>query len=414
MKILIIYQYYQEEFGTGGTRFNEMARIWKEAGHEITVIAGNIYDRGKKKRMPEYEGKFVTKKNQNGIRVYRCNVSLKYDKNFIWRLWGYFSFVFSGSYAGLFKLDKDYDITVVSSPPIFVGIIAYLLKRFKKIPYVFEVRDLWPESAIDTGLLKNKLLIKLTFWLEGFLYKNAIKINTLTPAFKKVLINQKKIEPDKVLMIPNAADFTLSEEIVSSYDPKELRKKLGLENKFVIAYVGAHGLANGLHQILTAADMLRDTDVLFLLIGNGMMKPKLIKQMEEMKLTNVIFHDSVPRKEVFKYILASDMGISILIKNDTFKTIYSNKTFDYMSCKKPVLMVIDGISRDLIEDADAGTFCRPEETKDLVQTIKSYMDNPTLIEKQGLNGYYYAKNNFDRAHLAVKYLNHLQDIINQK
>jgi glycosyltransferase involved in cell wall biosynthesis len=408
MKILLIHQYFKDQDVTGGARFNEMARVWYEEGHEITVIAGNLD--GSQKRNLRYKGKFVTKTNQSGIEVWRCNVSESYNLNFLGRLWGYFSFVFSGTYAGIFKVKGKYDLILVTSPPLFVGITAYVLSKIKGIPFVFEVRDLWPESAIDTGVLKNKAIIKFSFWFEKFIYSRAKLINVLTPAFYKILRDQKNIPENKLIMIPNAADFVLSDDLLRNFNRDDFRKAQGFDDKFVITYVGAHGLANGLDQILDTAILLKDTNVHFVLVGSGMKKESLIKRANQQKITNVQFYDSVPKNEVFKFILASEMGTSVLLKNDTFKTVYSNKTFDYMSCKKPILMAIDGVSRELLEQADAGVFVEPENPNDYAAKVMAYLDNNYLLEKQGESGYRYAKQNFDRNVLALKYLEELKNI----
>ena len=184
-----------------------------------------------------------------------------------------------------------------------------------------------------------------------------------------------------------------------------------MEGKFVITYVGAHGVANHLEQVLDAGDALKDTNVLFLLIGQGMEKDRLMKLADERKVTNVRFLDSVPKAEVFRYIIASEMGASVLKRVDTFKTVYSNKTFDYMSCKKPILMAIDGVSRELLEDAGAGTYVEPENTSEYNRIIRKYLAQPELLKIQGESGYKYAKENFDREVLAKKYIGYISEII---
>ncbi|MFA7686563.1 MAG: glycosyltransferase family 4 protein [Moheibacter sp.] len=406
MKILIIHQYFKESDITGGARFNEMARIWKEEGHEITVIAGNL-DVKKGSKKSEYKNKFVTRKKQNGLTVYRCNVSESYNKDFLGRLWGYFSFVISGSYAGLFKIKERHDVVVVTSPPLFVGIIGYILTFFKKTPLVFEIRDLWPESAIDTGILKSKPIIRFAYWFEKFIYKKATLISVLTPAFRQKLITDKQVPEEKIIMIPNAADFIMSDRLLESFDADSFRKEKGWEDKFVITYVGAHGVANGLNQLLGAAKRLKDTNVLFVLVGDGMKKKELVETSKKENIDNVLFYDSVPKNEVLKFILASDIGTSVLLKNDTFKTVYSNKTFDYMSCKKPILMAIDGVSKELVENAGAGVFVEPENPLDFEEKVRFYLNNQELLTIQGENGYKYAKSHFDRAELANRYLKFL-------
>jgi glycosyltransferase involved in cell wall biosynthesis len=407
MRILLIHQYFLETDDAGGSRWNEMAKIWTEAGNEVVVLAGMMHANGSEKRQ-EYKGKHFVKKVQDTVTVLRCHVSESYNKSFSGRLWGYFSFMFSAMWAGLFKVKGKFDVVVVTSPPLFVGFSGYLISIFKRIPLVFEVRDLWPESAIDTGVLTNKWIIKMAFWFERFIYKRAKLINVLTPAFYNTLKNIKKVPEEKLCMIPNASDFTLSEELLRHFDKQQFRRDMELDGKFVITYVGAHGVANHLQQVLKAGKKLEDTNVLFLLIGQGMEKEKLKKMAAEMQVKNVRFIDSVPKKEVFKYILASQMGASVLKKVEAFKTVYSNKTFDYMSCKTPVLMAIDGVSRQLIEDANCGIYIEPENIEEYNKHIRSYLNDMDRLEKEGDNGYQYAKKHFDRNVLAQKYLEEIR------
>jgi glycosyltransferase involved in cell wall biosynthesis len=408
MKILLLHQYYLEDDDHGGSRWNEITKQWAEEGHQVQVIAGMMHYTSSEKRS-EYKGKWFKKKKQGSVNVIRCHVSESYNANFVGRLWAYFSFVFSSSWAGLFKVKDKYDVIIVTSPPLFIGVSGYLISLFKRIPFVFEIRDLWPESAIDTGVVTNKLIIKLAYTLEKFIYKKASLINVLTPAFKDTLINKKGIAQEKIIFIPNAADFSLSNDLVQNFDVNKFKVENDLENKFIITYVGAHGIANYLDQILETAQLLKDTNVLFLLIGDGMEKSRLVKKASNENIQNVRFINPVPKAEVFKYILASDMGTSVLKNVETFKTVYSNKTFDYMACKKPILMAIDGVSRALVEQADAGVFVQPENPEDFAQKVKFYVSNSSEIKRQGESGYQFAKENFDRMVLAKKYLHLIQE-----
>ena len=193
MRILLIHQYFLEKEDGGGSRFNEMTQVWSDNGHKIIVLAGMVhYTTGKK--CDKYKGKFIYKDNNfyKNVDVIRSHVSESYNINFLGRLWAYFSFVFSSIYAGVFKIKGKFDIIVVTSPPLFVGITAYILSKIKRVPFVFEVRDLWPESAIDVGVLKSKVIIRCAYWFEKFIYKNAKLINVLTPAFRDKLIQEKK------------------------------------------------------------------------------------------------------------------------------------------------------------------------------------------------------------------------------
>ena len=207
MRILLIHQYFLEKNDGGGSRFNEMTKTWSENNNKITVLAGMVhYATGKKEA--RYKGKFTYSDREfyKNVDVLRCHVSESYNSSFLGRLWAYFSFVFSSIYAGLFKTKGKYDVILVTSPPLFVGITAYFLSLVKRIPFVFEVRDLWPESAIDTGVLQNKWIIRFAYWFETFIYRKAKLINVLTPAFKAKLI-EKGVPENKIIFIPSHYSF---------------------------------------------------------------------------------------------------------------------------------------------------------------------------------------------------------------
>ena len=414
MRILLVHQYFLERNDSGGSRFNEMTNLWASQGHKVTVLSGMVhYATGKKGK--KYKGKLFYKDLEfyPGVDVVRCHVSESYNLSFLGRLWAYFSFVFSSTYAGLFKVKGDYDIILVTSPPLFVGITALILSKIKRLPFVFEIRDLWPESAIDTGVLTNHIIIRLAFWFESHIDNHAEMINVLTPAFRDVLTKTKNVPKEKIMFIPNGSDFSLAESIHNdaSFSAHEFKRQLGFENKFVITYVGAHGVANHLIQLIDVAEKLNGTKVIFQLIGAGMQKNDLIKEVKKRKLNNVIFREPVAKIEVFKYILASDVGTSVLKKADTFKTIYSNKTFDYMSCKKPILLAIDGVSRNLIEESECGIYVEPENTESIINGIKvllSMSDKELLL--MGRAGYEYSRKHFDREFLGNKYLDNILEV----
>lgn len=403
MHILLIHQFFLEDNEGGGTRWNDISRIWTEAGHQVTVIAGMgnymTHNSG------QYQGRnFVKKQNSADVDIIRCRTSSRYNESYAGRMLSYFLFVFTGTWAGLFLAREKYDLIVVSSPPLSVGIIGMILSWWKRIPYLFEVRDLWPESAIETGVLKNKFLILSAFWLEKISYANAKLICVLTPAFEKIMATRKHVQPGKIIYCPNAADFELADQVSANLDVATFRKHNDLDKRFVIVYVGAHGTANHLIQIVKAAELLRNTNAFFLLIGDGMEKNWLINESVKRNLANVRFLDLMEKSAAFQYILAADMGASVLQKAETFKTVYSNKTFDYLSCKKPVLMAINGISKTLIEDAKAGVYVEQESPTDFADKVRCYINNPDLLREQGENGYIYAKKYFNRERLARNYL----------
>lgn len=401
MNILVVHQYFLGKNDAGGSRWNQFARYWAQAGHKITVLAGTVhYATGRKQ--PEYKGKFIIREREgNNVEVLRCYVSESYNKNFIGRFWAYLSFVVSSVWAGLFCIGKC-DIIICTSPPLTVGFTGWILSRLKRIPMVFEVRDLWPESAIETGVLVNRWLIKISYWLESKSYKSASWINVLTPAFEEVLVGRKSVKPNRISMIPNGADL----DIVKPGDKDNwVREKHNLRDKFVVTYVGAHGRANCLIQLLEAAKLLKEhPEIIIMLVGDGMEKPMLKEKARQWKLDNVVFVDSVPKDVIVDYITASDVCTAVLKKVDTFKTVYPNKVFDYMSAAKPTVVAIDGVARKLIEDADAGFYVEPENPKEFVEAVLKLKDNTGLCRKYGENGLLFVKENFARDALACKYL----------
>lgn len=403
MHILLIHQYFLEDHAAGGSRWNEMARIWVQEGHSVTVIAGDAHYMHVKDGQTAGKA-FDVNWNADGVLVIRCKGSRYYHEGFLGRFWSYFSFAFMAVHAGMRFANSAYKCIIVTSPPLLVGIPGLLLSKWKGIPRVLEIRDLWPESAIEMGVLKNKWLIGLAYQFEKYLYRKAQLINVLTPAFRERLVREKGVDPGKIVTIPNAADFRLSERALRSTCTHGLRARLGLEGKFVIIYVGAHGLANDLMQLVEAATLLRGTDAHFLLIGDGMQKKMLIEEAHSRSLANITFLAPVSKAQIFEYILMADVGAAVLKKANIFKTVYSNKTFDYFSCKKPVLMVIDGASRDLVEQAEAGMFAEPGNPADLVGKIKIYMNDRELLSRHGENGYRFVHMHFDREKLAKDFL----------
>jgi len=412
VRILVVHQYFLGKKDAGGSRWNQFAKYWSRAGHKITVLAGTVhYTSGRKQ--PKYRGKFVVREQEEpGVEVLRCYVSEKYNTGFVGRFWAYLSFAVSSTWAGLFHVGRC-DVIICTSPPLTVGLTGWVLARLKRIPMVFEVRDLWPESAIETGVLTNKYMMKMGYWLERKSYRSAAWINVLTPAFENALVKKKHVKRQRISMIPNGADL----DIVK---PAELhnwvRQKHNLNDKFVVTYVGAHGVANHLIQLLNAAKLLKDRqDIVFMLVGDGMQKPMLKEKTAERGLSNVLFVDSVPKSVIADYLAASDVCTAVLKKVDTFKTVYPNKVFDYMSAAKPIIIGIDGVARKLITDAEAGIYVEPENAEGFAEAVLRLKENTQLCKDYGENGLNFVRQNFSRDVLAHKYIDILtSEVIPQR
>ena len=401
MHILVVHQYFLGKKDAGGSRWNQFAKYWAQAGHKITILAGTVhYATGRK--LPKYKGRFIVREQeQENVQVLRCHVSESYNKSFAGRFWAYLSFAFSTVWSGLFYVGKC-DVIICTSPPLSVGFTGWILSKFKRVPMVFEVRDLWPESAIDTGVITNRWLIKMSYWLERKSYRSANWINVLTPAFKKTLVEKKKVRPQRISVIPNGADLDI-------FKPGQrdnwVREKHDLGDRFVVTYVGAHGVANHLIQILETAGLLKDDlSVVFMLVGDGMEKPMLKEKAAQWQLDNVVFVDSVPKDVIVDYVAASDVCTAVLKKVDTFKTVYPNKVFDYMSGARPIIIAIDGAARELIEKAGAGLYVKPEDPKQFAQVVQRFKEEPDFRKDCAQSGLKFVSEHFARSSLAVKYL----------
>ncbi|WP_066358625.1 glycosyltransferase family 4 protein [Aliarcobacter cryaerophilus] len=407
MRITLFHQYFLGKNDPGGSRWNELTSFFsKKAGFKTEVIAGNIHYATGQKILPNTWSN--TENVDEDITLYRTWTYSGYNSNFVGRVIGYLSYTFSSLVKTLFL--KKPDIYIVTSPSIFVGISAIIVSKLKRVPFIFEVRDLWPESAVATGVLNNKFLLNILYWLEYRLYKYSKKIVVLTPAFKE---NIEKRFPEfigKIEIITNGADFSI---MGKEHQGEQLREKLGWNGKKVFTYLGAHGVANDLIQVVEAAKAFKDEmQVHFVLIGDGMQKKLLKQKANEYNLTNIEFIDSVPKHEVVDYVNASDVCMAILKKTDTFKTVYPNKVFDYMSCKKPVFVTIDGITRDLLDTSNCGLYAEPENIDEFKKIVNKFlsMSDEELIAF-GENGYKYVKENFDREKLAERYIELIKEVV---
>ena len=401
MRLMLFHQYFLGKDDPGGSRWNQFVKYFSSENEKmfIDIMAGNIhYATGKQVGESAWYNKEMV---SQGVIVHRTWTYSGYNTNFIGRLIGYFSYMFSSFLRSLFLAKPD--MIIVSSPSLFVGISALMLSKLKRIPFIFEVRDLWPESAISTGVLSNTILIKVLYMLEGLLYRHAVKIIVLTPAFEKNISERFPECSHKISIITNGADFDIALDLSSR---EKIRKEYGWEGKKVFAYFGAHGVANDLDQMVNIARVYCNNDkIVFALIGDGMQKKSLQRRADEYQLNNIQFIDSVPKSLVYDYMNASDICMAILKKTDTFKTVYPNKVFDYMRCKKPIIITIDGITRELVLEAKCGLYSPPEDQDALEKSINDFMHKSNLeLEQMGEYGFTYVSKHFDRKRIASKYL----------
>jgi glycosyltransferase involved in cell wall biosynthesis len=403
MKILVVHQYYLMPGQSGGSRFNEMARSWTERGHEVTVIAGTVnYDSG---QIPErYRGRWVTKEKDGAVTVYRCCVPASYGKSYAGRMWAFFGFTLSASTAALRAGHAD--VVIATSPPLVAVIPGWIAARvsFHAAPWIFEMRDLWPESAITTGVIAAKSpLAKLLYALERWACRSAQKINVLTPAFREDLLRRRLADSSKILFISNGADV---DRFIPGSRDNAARREFGWEDRFVALYAGAHGRANALRQLIGAAEALRERrDILIACVGDGPERRALEAEARTAGLENIAFYGPQPKSSMPDLVNACDAGLAVLQNNPTFRTVYPNKVFDYMSCARPVVLAIDGAARELVcEHANAGIFAEPENPQALAEAIRGLASDPEKCADLGRAGRAWVLANASRDALASRYL----------
>jgi glycosyltransferase involved in cell wall biosynthesis len=405
MHILLIHQAFAALNEAGGTRHIEMARYLVERGHRITIITSPIsYITGKSEKK---KIKFVeTSSPEPGITILRSYAYPALHRSFIHRVFNFISFMFSSLIVGL-KV-KDVDLVWGTTPPIFQSGTAWLIARLKRKPILLEIRDLWPKFAIAMGVLHNPVLISTSRWFERFLYRHADKVMVNSPGY---IDHVTERGAKHVAMIPNGADPAMFPENV---DGAAFREKHQLQDKFVVLYAGAHGMANDLIMTLEAANQLRHrTDICILLIGDGKEKEKLRQQAEEMNLSNVLFLPAASKNEMPEIMAASDAGLAILMPIDAFKSTYPNKVFDYMAAGRPVVLVIDGVIREVVEKAHAGIFSPPGNPQTLAETIEYMADHQDLVSEMGRSGRDYIKKHFNRVDLTEKMVTLLEGMSNK-
>ena len=411
MKILYLSQYYPPEIGAPAGRVAELSRLWVEAGHQVTVLTG-FPNHPTGIVPPEYRRKFrrlaATEEGQ-GVNIVRTWLLPLPNRRAHERMLNYSSFCLSSAFTGMF-LDQP-DLVIATSPQLLVGFSGWWLARRKRIPFVFEVRDLWPESLVAVGKgNEDSLLHRSLARVAGFLYRNCGRIVVVTPAFKDHLIEHWRIPENKIHVVENGVDT----KMFRSAPPDPLfRRNLGVSGKFVVSYIGTMGNAHGLETMLEAASLLKDEapNVRFLLLGEGAEKERLVSMARSRALNNLLILGQQPRETIPDFIRASDACLVLLKRTELFKTVLPTKMLEFMSCARPLILGVDGYARQVLTQANAGIHIQPENAADLADAILRLASNPALCQSLGRNGRQHVIQYFSRLHTATKYLDVLQDLL---
>ncbi len=403
MRILLIHQAFVSPKEAGGTRHFELSQHCRKQGIDFSIIASDIsYLTGGK---VNGKGGLISTEIVQDTIIYRAYTYPALHKSFVWRVFSFISFMLSSIVAALRV--KDVNAVIGTSPPIFQAFSAWLAAFIKGVPFILEVRDLWPEFAVDMGVLKNRALIKLSYRFARFLYARATHIIVNSPAYRDHLISIG-VSENKISLIPNGVDIGM---FPMNSNGKLVRADLGLNGQFVVTYAGAIGLANDIPLILKAAERLCDRpEIHFLVVGDGKERRNMEDMARGMGLRNVTFTGAMPKSRMPDVMSASDACLAVLQNIPMFKTTYPNKVFDYMASSKPTILAIDGVIREVVEMAGGGIFVPPGDDQALAQAVCQLSENPEQTMEMGDSARKYVAKYFNREKQAEKFVSLLHSI----
>ncbi|KYH03793.1 MULTISPECIES: glycosyltransferase family 4 protein [Chryseobacterium] len=388
MNILYIHQYFVTPQEPGGTRSYWLAQELIKNGHKVTMLTSSS-------KFSE-DIKIV---EIDGIEV--VYIKEDYDQNMSVsrRLKAFLKFMYKSSVVGMKQ--KDIDLVIATSTPLTIGIPALILKWFKKKPFVFEVRDLWPEVPIQMGAIKNSWTIKTTRLLEKVIYKNASRVIALSPGMQAGVV--KYIPKEKTSMIPNMAKM---DEFWPRGKNDQLMEKLGLKkDSFKIVHFGSLGLANGAQTIIESAKLLNNReDIEFLFVGGGSTEKDLIEEVEKSNLKNVKFLGKFPMTDVSEIVNFSDVSMISFLDIPILYTNSPNKLFDSLSAGKPIIVNSAGWTKDIAEKYHCGFYVNPNRPEELAQKVLYLKDNPELVKEMGQNARKLAETVYDKSILCKKFV----------
>jgi glycosyltransferase involved in cell wall biosynthesis len=403
MHILFLTHYFPPEVNAPASRTYENAKRWVCAGHQVTVITcapnhptGIVY--------PGYANRLWQWDAKDGIRILRVKSFLSANKGIKKRIINYVSFMLS---AFVFcSLVRRVDIVVSTSPQFFCGIAGYLVSRLKRRPWVLEIRDLWPESIIAVGALTNRSIIRVLESVESLIYQKADHVVAVTHAFKRH-IHGRGVPGSRIAVITNGADLDCYRPAARS---NAFRREMGLDGKFVASYVGTHGMAHGLDVVLRAGKRLRHRDdIVFLLVGDGAERERLVDQRDQMGLDNVIMIGQQPKERMPEIIAASDACMVLLRDTALFRTVIPSKIFEAMAMERPIILGVRGESQGIVEACECGICIAPENDVELAEAVLALSGRTEHARDLGRNGRRNVARRYNRDTLADTYLQCLID-----
>lgn len=406
MKVLFLTQYFPPETGAPQNRLHSLANYLADFGADVSVLTA-MPNYPKTEIYEGYKGKTYLKEQDGKLTIHRCWIYVSKSKGVVPRLLNYFSFVLTALWFGLIKI-KKHDVIICESPPLFLGITAMLFKLIKGSKLIFNVSDLWPESAEKLNIINNKLLLGISYKLEALIYKKSNLVSGQTQGIISS-INQRfpKIPTH---LIRNGID-TKQFNVRGNGRPFRIKHQIA-EDAFVIAYAGIIGHAQGLEIITEAAkQLINEKRIVFMIVGDGPVKHELLEIANEHQLANITFINSVPRKEMPDVIDACDCYVTPLRKNDLFLGAIPSKIFEPLYFGKPVLLGVDGEAKQLfVEEGKCAIHFEPENSDALVHAINQLYQDKDLYNRLGKNGHQYVSTYFDRRKLAEQFWSRIQQL----
>ncbi len=406
MRIIYVSQYFPPEPGAPAARVSELAREWAKAGHDVTVLTGmpnhptGIIHEG-------YRGRAFVEENYYGVRVVRTWIYAAANRGRVRRSLAYASFATSAvAWGQLFT--RRPDVIVATSPQFLCAVAGHAIATVRRVPFVFEVRDLWPESIVAVGALPaDHWLVRGLEKVEAHLYRVARKIVVVTDSFRERLL-ERGVDGSKIDVVKNGVDldrFTpLSRET-------RLRARLAYGSRFVVSYVGTHGMAHALDGVLDVAGSLRDRDdIRFLFVGDGAERQRLESRSKAEGLNNVTFLGALPRDDMNEVYATSDVCLVPLRKTELFQTVIPSKIFEILAMSRPLVLSVDGEARSIVEASGGGIFVPPEDSARMREAILNLASDRERCAAMGVAGRRFVIESFDRRRLARQYLALLEQV----
>jgi glycosyltransferase involved in cell wall biosynthesis len=408
LNIVYLCHYFHPEIGAPSARGLEMARVWRDAGHTVKVVT--CFPNHPTGIIPEaYRGKRFMIEEFEGLTIYRNFVYATPNEGFIKKTLGHLSFMASSVLQSLPRIG-EVDVIVVSSPTFFSVISAYVFSLVKRRPFVFDVRDLWPAVFVDLGVLKNRAIIRTLEALEMFLYHRAARVVLVTDSFRRILAG-RGVSEEKLLTITNGVDLDF---FTPGPVDAALREEWGLTGKFVVLYIGAHGISQGLETVLEAAELTSDDrDIVYVFVGEGAKKHALQDLAAQKGLENVRFLPGQPKSRMPAFYRSADVCLVPLRNIPLFETFIPSKMFEIMGAARPLVASLAGEAREILEASGAAMLTNPEDAQAIAAALRCLKVSPDL-ETMGASGRSYVEQHYSRQGLAERYLQMLKTLTRSK